>query len=248
MKKSLMCVALSALLAAPLSASAYELGPTFPGKWGSPTFGTPATVTWSLMGGGVSCELEFSGCKTTALDSFMPTGYLEQIRLAFDAWSKVAGLTFKQVADDGAAFDAASTASGDIRIGAHHVDGVYGTLAFTYFPPINGRSAAGDMFLDTAENWTIGFDGPGFDVFQVVSHEIGHAIGLEHVTGVQALMNSVYSEAFRGPQADDIAGARFLYGPPAPIPEPAALLLFTAGLAGVAVQRRRVRAGAAVPA
>lgn len=248
MNKTLVCVALSALLAVPLSASAYELGPTFPGKWGSPTYGTPATVTWSLMGSGVSCELEFSGCKTAALDSFMPTGYLEQIELAFAAWSKVAGLSFKQVADDGAAFDAATTSSGDIRIGARSMDGAFNTLAVTYFPPINSRSAAGDMFLDTAENWTVGFDRPGFDVFQVVSHEIGHAIGLEHVTGMQALMNPVYTEDFRGPQADDIAGARFLYGPPAPIPEPATLLLFAAGLAGVAAQRRRVRASAATPA
>ncbi len=247
MKKTLVCVALSALVSVPLLASAYELGPTSPGKWGSPTYGTPATVTWSLMAGGVSCELEFAGCKTTALDSFMPTGYLEQIQLAFAAWSKVAGLTFKQVADDGAAFNA-PTASGDIRIGAHTVDGALGTLAFTYFPPINGYSAAGDLFLDTAENWAIGFEGPGHDVFQVVTHEIGHAIGLGHVTGVQALMNPVYSEAFRGPQADDIAGARFLYGPPAPIPEPAPLLLFAAGLAGVAVRRRQVRASAATAA
>jgi hypothetical protein len=242
--KTLVCAALAALLAVPLSASAYVLGPTTPGKWGSPIHGTPATVTWSVMGGGVSCEAEFAGCSTTSLGAFLPNGYLDQIQLAFNAWSKVAGLSFKQVADDGAAFDAA-TRSGDIRIGAHRVDGTLGTLAYSYFPPVNGLSAAGDIFLDTAEHWSIGFDGPGHDVFQVVSHEIGHTIGLDHVTGVVALMNPYYSEAFRGPQADDIAGARFLYGPPHPIPEPAATLLFAVGLAGVAAQRRRVRSRAA---
>ena len=248
MKKSLVCVALCALLAVPASASAYELGTTIPGKWGPPAYGTAATVTWSVMGSGVSCELVITGCSTQALGAFLPGGYLDQIQLAFDAWSKVAGLTFKQVADDGAAFDAPTTASGDIRIGAHTLDGPLRTLALSYFPPVNSRSGAGDIFLDTAENWTIGFDGPGFDIFQVVSHEIGHAIGLAHVTGVAALMNPIYSEDFRGLQADDIAGARFLYGPPPPIPEPSTLLLFAAGLAGVAVQRRQVRARAAMPA
>ncbi|MEK6767141.1 MAG: hypothetical protein AABY49_13075, partial [Planctomycetota bacterium] len=33
------------------SASAYVIGPTTPGKWGTPGFGTPGgIVTWSLMG------------------------------------------------------------------------------------------------------------------------------------------------------------------------------------------------------
>lgn len=238
--KSLVRAALAALWAVPLAASAFVLGPTSPGKWGDPSYGTPATVTWSVMGAGVSCEQEFAGCSTTALGSFLPSGYLDQIKLAFDAWSRVAGLSFKQVIDDGAAFNTA-THSGDIRIGAHAVDGALGTLAYSYFPPVNGLSGAGDIFLDKADKWAIGFEGAGHDVFQVVSHEIGHAIGLDHVTGVVALMNPTYSEAFRGPQADDIAGARFLYGAPPPIPEPAAPLLFAAGLAGLAARQRRMR-------
>jgi hypothetical protein len=239
-----MSLALTALLAIPLSASAYVLGTTTPGKWGDATAGTGATITWSLMGGGVSCEAEFAGCRTTALDAFMPSSFLGQIQLAFKAWSSVANLKFVQVADDGAAFNAA-TGSGDIRIGAHAVDGVRGTLAFAYFPPSNGISAAGDIFLDTSETWKVGFGGTGYDVYQVVTHELGHSLGLDHSTDTKALMNAFYTEAFRGPQADDIAGMRFLYGAPPPIPEPSTLALFGLGLVGVVLQRWRTRSGAA---
>src|SRR5262249_17313261 len=42
---------------------------------------------------------------------------------------------------------------GDIRIGAHRMDGTSKTLAHTYFPPPNGATAAGDAHFDNAENW-----------------------------------------------------------------------------------------------
>lgn len=243
MNKILSGLALVAALGVPLCASAYVLGPTSPGKWGDPQYGTGATVTWSLMGGGVSCEAVFLGCSTTALGAFLPGGFLTEIRSAFDAWSKVANIKFVQVEDDGAAFNA-TTRSGDIRIGAHHVDGPRDTLAFSYFPPFNGLSAAGDIFLDTSEKWKIGFGGNGYDVFQVVTHEIGHSLGLEHTPRTDALMNAFYTERFRGPQADDIAGMRFLYGV-RPIPEPSALAMFGLGVVGVALRRRgQARRGA----
>ena len=239
-----MRLMLGAMLTAPTWAFAYVVGSTTPGKWGSPVLGTGATVTWSVMGGGVSCAAELSGCTTTALTSLLPSGFLGQIQQAFDAWSAVANIDFLQVSDDGAALDA-PTHAGDIRIGARSIDGGFGTLAYAYYPPLNGVSAAGDIFLDTAENWTIGFDGQGYDVFQVLAHEIGHAIGLDHVTDSAALMNARYTEDFRGPQADDIAGARFLYGTrlAEPVPEPSTLMLIGAGLFGVATTRRRTSKG-----
>jgi hypothetical protein len=46
--------------------------------------------------------------------------------------------------------------SGDIRIGGHTFDGASKVLGHTYFPPPNGRTAAGDSHYDTAENWVIG--------------------------------------------------------------------------------------------
>lgn len=216
----------------------FVLGPTTPGKWGSPVFGEGATITWSLMATGTSCG---SDCPTsfTHLEDFMPAGYLTAVSAAFAGWSAVADVTFLMVADDGAAWNTATT-SGDIRLGGHTFDGAGGTLAHGFFPPANGATAAGDIHFDTAEAWTLGFSGPGFDIFQVLAHEIGHALGLSHTAEPASLMNPFYSESFSGPQADDIAGMQFIYGPAvSDVPEPTTILLFGAGLLGLVTLKRK---------
>src|SRR4051812_34217760 len=47
--------------------------------------------------------------------------------------------------------------AGDIRFGAHRMDGSGKTLAHTYYPPPNNAgTGAGDLHLDYAESWTAG--------------------------------------------------------------------------------------------
>lgn len=246
MKHTLGKLAALAALAAPLAASAFVLGPTTPGKWGPPVFGTGAAVTFSYMPTGTSCAAEAAGCTITHMGGFLPAGYAAAVTSAFASWSAVADITFVEVPDDGSAFNAAAGAFGDIRLGGHAFDGPSGTLAHGFFPPVNGASAAGDIHFDTAELWKIGFGGPGFDIFQVLAHEIGHAIGLDHTAVPASLMNAFYTEAFSGPQADDIAGAVFIYGPaasapppPPGTPEPASTALVGIALLAAALRRRR---------
>lgn len=230
-------------LTLPLAAQAFVLGPTAPGKWGPGPMGTGATVTYSYMAGGESCAAEGGGCVISSLASILPVGWQAEVEAAFAAWSAVADITFVEVADDGAAFNA-PTASGDIRLGAHAFDGAGGTLAHGYFPPANGSTAAGDIHFDSAELWKVGFGGPGFSIFQVMAHELGHAIGLSHTGVAGSLMNPFYTEDFSGPQADDIAGAVFIYGPAASgvVPEPgSSLSLLLMGLGFAALARRQTR-------
>jgi hypothetical protein len=240
-KRMFAVLTVVASLVAPLTASAFVLSGTTPGKWGSPVMGTGATVTWSLIQTGTSCASapEPAGCTTTSFADAMPVGWQSAVTAAFAMWSSVANLTFIQVADDGAAFNAPTT-SGDIRLGLHSIDGAFGVLAHGYYPPANGLSASGDIHFDIAETWKIGFGGPGFDITQVLAHELGHALGLDHTTVPNSLMDPFYSEAFLGPQADDIAGMQAIYGRAVqPVPEPGALALVALALLGLIATRRR---------
>jgi hypothetical protein len=80
--------------------------------------------------------------------------------------------------------------------------------------------------LNPVAPWKVGFDGDldVYDLRYTFTHEIGHAIGLDHPGVPDTLMDFRYREAFRVPQLGDIAGADALYGPPkalvAAAPEP----------------------------
>lgn len=230
MKRFFSLLTLLAVLAAPLAANAFTLGPTTPGKWGSPVMGTGATVTWSYLPNGGACGGE--GCAISHLSGFMPVGYQTAVNNAFAAWSAVANINFVHVVGG----------PGDIRLGMHTFDGPGGVLAHGYYPPVNGGGLAGDIHFDQADLWKLGFGGPGFDLFQVLAHEIGHAIGLAHSGVPSSLMNPFYTEAFSGLRPDDIAGAQFIYGRrPQQVPEPSALFLAGLALAGLALSRRAAR-------
>jgi hypothetical protein len=167
----------------------------------------PITLTYSFRPG-------FDTVIAPAFGSAAKGRYL--IRQALAEWSKVSGVDFEfEPADDGAAgpYQAGSLGvRGDVRIDAKHMDGPYGLLGSTYTPNSGDMTldaddfAAGGAFRVSSNNW--------LTFRQTVAHEAGHAIGLNHTNVPNSLMNASLSLGFDGPQADDIAGARSLYGNP----------------------------------
>ncbi|MCC7413721.1 MAG: matrixin family metalloprotease [Gammaproteobacteria bacterium] len=249
-------------LLAAASAHAYVLSPYAPGKWGPLAAGTPASVTWSLMPSGPFFAESLAetantggtliwGNITALGDSpAFPAGFEAELQAAFDAWSQVSGITFVRVSEQGVVDYGARPGPGerigDIRIGAHAFDGAGAVVAFSARPPwFADDTRAGDIQFDLAENWQLhrNPNGPGLSLFLVAAHEIGHALGLEHVNDHGALMfghYSGYAAGVTGPMADDIAGARYLYGPVL-TPLPPALALFACACAALVSLRRRDR-------
>ena len=141
------------------------------GKWGGPV-GQGVTVTYSFPQAGSfwsTSTVTGYGPQTGAGEpwnsSFRGMTFGEQavIETALRAWSKVANISFREVADNGAVV-------GDMRF-AYTSD----ATAHAYFPSAN--ALAGDTWFGR------GLDGLGIRgsyAFATVLHEIGHAIGLKH--------------------------------------------------------------------
>lgn len=131
----------------------------------------------------------------------------------FNSWSQVSGLIFVyEPNDDSAALvtggSGFSGVRGDIRIGGRPLDGNSGVLACNYFPD------NGDMIIDTSDNFF--FNNLGLGTTNVLTHEIGHGLGIRHVCPVNEtkLMEPFVTLAFQGPQEDDILATNRMYGDP----------------------------------
>jgi len=131
----------------------------------------------------------------------------------FDSWSAVSGLIFVyEPNDDGATVvtggPGISGTRADLRISGHPLDGNSGVLACNYFPQ------NGDMIIDTSDNFFP--NNPGLGTTNVLTHEVGHGLGILHVCPVEEtkLMEPFVSFAFQGPQEDDILATNRSYGDP----------------------------------
>ena len=172
-------------------------------KWGNSKLGTPGgTVTWSIAGAGIDItRFGTTTKKSVSGNSFLDHDYTAIIASAFAEWSKYGDIEFKQVADGGGAAGVGNNA--DIRIFFGEIPG--GTAGYAFYPSAWGSAIAGDIMLDTLAI----FNTDPVWFFNLVLHEIGHSLGLGHVSG-NAIMNANVKKI--GLQPDDIGGIQEIYG------------------------------------
>lgn len=173
-------------------------------KWGDPTLGTPGgTVTWSIAGGNEFLfDFGIFGSRSKDPDSFLRFDYEQIIEESLAEWAKYGNIQFQQVPDGGGS--AGSEADGDIRIFFGDLPGR--TLGLGAFPNPSDLFG-GDILLDARGSFN-----QSKGLFRtLVLHEIGHALGLDHVSG-QSIMTPVLN--LRSLQRIDRDAMRQIYGDP----------------------------------
>jgi hypothetical protein len=177
----------------------------------------PNEISYSIVADGVSWDHGANDLNAVMNAKFGPGVWERQLARALQTWASVANINITAVPDANLPFNAPGLPQsdpkfGDIRIGGYAFANP-NTLAQTFFPPPNGQTIAGDTEINTAINWSIG---SGTDLYSVMLHEFGHALGLEHSQVPGAVMQPSYGGVRTGLTPDDVAGIQALYGPRLP--------------------------------
>ncbi|MGE0253745.1 MAG: matrixin family metalloprotease [Alphaproteobacteria bacterium] len=181
-------------------------------KWSGSAAGLGARVGYAFVDRSAHFD-DARNCRDmTSLDDVLAAsgiGWSElrrEAEAAFAQWSSAADIAFHEV----------PAARADILIGAFEGRGAaFADVAWR--PSAVGGTARIEralVCLNAGRRWKLAFDGDlkVYDIRYTLTHEIGHAIGLDHPGAFGALMSFPYEERFRTLRDGDIRGAIALYG------------------------------------
>ncbi len=163
--------------------------------------GATPIIPWSFAEGNVATiTSRYAGYLD--IDSPIEAQYRDTVRAAFAAWAAVTNIIFEEVPDG---------RTGTIRLGNHFIDGRSLTEA-----SVAGQTQSWG-FQSSIEASQIVFDVDAYDdeaFYEIVLHEIGHALGLGHSEFEASVMYpQVNGYNFKGFLAtDDLLGIAELYG------------------------------------
>jgi predicted Zn-dependent protease len=170
---------------------------------------TDDPITWSLA------TFSYSSDPSVPFSSTIAATYQQTVMMAALTWESVANVTFQQIADSGD-----PTQATDIRVGFGDISNgseigltAYQFAGTSFLPDVSIflEDPALDPLIQNADG-SFTYQGTTTELFQVLLHEMGHALGLDHSTDPNAVMYPSLGPQNRTLDASDIAGIDAIYG------------------------------------
>ena len=166
-------------------------------KWGEPYYGRPSgTITFGFEPGFAGM---LGGDPTTIL------AFEAAAEFALETWAAVAAIDF---------VPALEGTEPDLGFDFAPLPGETIGEALTSFRPLLGvdQVVSSVITLDSTEAWSP-FGETGLNFYNVVLHEVGHSLGLDHPDDPTQVMYAFYlDDQTLGLAAGDLAGIRLIYG------------------------------------